>query len=126
MAQARSKTVPEKVLEFVDMSAAMAEKAASVLSRQEEMEKQAADLIPTAVDELLKAKLIEPEEKQAAKKAKHHAKQKEMAGIEKTGNPQPDGKDISAAAAATKSDAKTTTEQRKASASQQTKPTTGQ
>jgi hypothetical protein len=67
-----------------------------------------------------------PEEKQAAKKAKHHAKQKEMAGIEKTGNPQPDGKDISAAAAATKSDAKTTTEQRKASASQQTKPTTGQ
>ena len=58
--------MPEKVLEFVDMSAAMAEKAASVLSQQEQMEKQAADLIPTAVDELLKAKLIEPEEKQAA------------------------------------------------------------
>ena len=66
MAQTKTKTVPEKVLEFVDMSAAMAEKAASVLSRQEQLEKQAADLIPTAVDELLKAKLIEPEEKQAA------------------------------------------------------------
>lgn len=66
MPRTRPKTVPEKVLEFVDMSAAMAEKAASVLSRQEAMEKQAADLIPTAVDELLKAKLIEPEEKQAA------------------------------------------------------------
>jgi DnaJ-domain-containing protein 1 len=66
MAQAKTKTVPEKVLEFVDMSAAMAEKAASALSRQEQMVKQAAELIPTAVDELLKAKLIEPEEKQAA------------------------------------------------------------
>jgi hypothetical protein len=66
MAQTKTKTVPEKVLEFVDMSAAMAEKAASVLSRQEQMEKQAGELIPTAVDELLKAKLIEPEEKQAA------------------------------------------------------------
>jgi hypothetical protein len=63
---AKTKTIPEKVLEFVDMSAAMAEKAASVLSKNEAMEKQAADLIPTAVDELLKAKLIEPEEKQAA------------------------------------------------------------
>jgi hypothetical protein len=66
MAQARQRTVPEKVLDFVDMSAAMAEKAAGVLSKQEAMEKQAAELIPTAVDELLKAKLIEPEEKQAA------------------------------------------------------------
>jgi hypothetical protein len=65
-ARTRPRTVPEKVLEFVDMSAAMAEKAAGVLSKQEQMEKQAADLIPTAVDELLKAKLIEPEEKQAA------------------------------------------------------------
>ena len=65
-ARTRTRTVPEKVLDFVDMSAAMAEKAASVLSRQEAMEKQAAELIPTAVDELLKAKLIEPEEKQAA------------------------------------------------------------
>jgi hypothetical protein len=65
----KPKTIPEKVLEFVDMSAAMAEKAASVLSKQEAMEKQAADLIPTAVDELLKAKLIEPEEKQAALEA---------------------------------------------------------
>jgi hypothetical protein len=62
----KPKTIPEKVLEFVDMSAAMAEKAASILSRQETMEKQAADLIPAAVDELLKAKLIDPEEKQAA------------------------------------------------------------
>jgi hypothetical protein len=69
MAQARPKTVPEKVLDFVDMSAAMAEKAAGVLSRQEAMEKQAADLIPTAVEELLKGKLIEPEEKQAALEA---------------------------------------------------------
>jgi hypothetical protein len=66
MAQARNKTVPEKVLDFVDMSAAMAEKAASVLSQRAQLEKQAAELIPTAVDELLKAKLIEPEEKQAA------------------------------------------------------------
>jgi hypothetical protein len=63
---AKSKSIPEKVLAFVDMSAAMAEKAGAVLSRQEQLEKQAADLIPTAVDELLKAKLIEPEEKQAA------------------------------------------------------------
>jgi hypothetical protein len=62
----KTRTVPEKVLDFVDMSAAMAEKAASVLSRQVQMEKQAADLIPTAVDELLKARLIDPEEKQAA------------------------------------------------------------
>ena len=69
MASTKVKTIPEKVLEFVDMSAAMAEKAASVLSRQETMEKQAADLIPTAVDELLKAKLIDPEEKQAALEA---------------------------------------------------------
>jgi hypothetical protein len=69
MARTKPKTVPEKVLEFVDMSAAMAEKAASILSKQETMEKQAADLIPTAVDELLKAKLIEPEEKQAALEA---------------------------------------------------------
>jgi hypothetical protein len=52
-----------------------------------------------------KAKMT-PEEKQAAKKSKHQAKQKEMTHIEKTGNPQPDGKDISNAAAATKSDPK--------------------
>jgi hypothetical protein len=69
MAATKTRTVPEKVLEFVDMSAAMAEKAASVLSKQEQLEKQAAELIPTAVDELLKAKLIEPEEKQAAMEA---------------------------------------------------------
>jgi hypothetical protein len=66
---AATKSIPEKVLDFVDMSAAMAEKAASMLSKNEQMEKQAADLIPTAVDELLKAKLIEPEEKQAALEA---------------------------------------------------------
>jgi hypothetical protein len=66
MASTKIRTVPEKVLDFVDMSAAMAEKAASVLSRQSQMEKQAAELIPTAVDELLKARLIDPEEKQAA------------------------------------------------------------
>jgi hypothetical protein len=65
----RPKTIPEKVLDFVDMSAAMAEKAASVLSERERLEKQAGELIPTAVDELLKARLIEPEEKQAALEA---------------------------------------------------------
>lgn len=56
----------EKVLDLIDMSATLVEKAGEVLSRQEQTEKQAADLIPTAVEELLKARLIEPEEKQAA------------------------------------------------------------
>jgi hypothetical protein len=59
----------EKVLDLIDMSATLTEKAGEVLSRQEQTEKQAADLIPTAVDELLKARLIEPEEKQAALEA---------------------------------------------------------
>ena len=52
-----------------------------------------------------KAKMT-PEEKQAAKKTKHQTKQKEMKQIETAGNPQPDGKDISKSAAATKSDPK--------------------
>lgn len=56
----------EKVLDLIDMSAALVEKAGAVLGRHEQVEKQAAELIPTAVDELLRARLIEPEEKQAA------------------------------------------------------------
>src|SRR5215467_11721123 len=52
-----------------------------------------------------KAKMT-PDEKQAAKKTKHQTKQKEMKQIETAGNPQPDGKDISKSAAATKADPK--------------------
>jgi hypothetical protein len=47
-----------------------------------------------------------PEEKRAAKQARKQQKQKEMSKVEQAGNPQPDGKDISKSAAATKSDPK--------------------
>jgi hypothetical protein len=69
-----------------------------------------------------------PEEKQAAKKAKHQTKQKEMTQIEKAGNPQPDGKDISKSAAATKSDPKALPDakSKQDALKQQTKQPTGQ
>lgn len=69
-----------------------------------------------------------PEEKQAAKKTRHQKKQKEMTQIETAGNPQPDGKDISKAAAASKSDPKALQDNkaRQEALKQQSKQSTGQ
>jgi hypothetical protein len=65
----QARGVQEKIIDFIDISAALAEKAGEVLGQREAFEKEAQDLIPTAVEELLKARLIEPEEKQAAVQA---------------------------------------------------------
>ena len=62
------------------------------------------------------------------KKAARAAKQREMAHIEKVGNPQIEGNDISKAAAATKSDAKAlpTKEAKQKALTEQEKKSSGQ
>lgn len=62
----QNKSYQEKVLEFVELTGAIMEKSATMLTHKEAQDKQCTKLIPLAVQALLENERIEPHEKEAA------------------------------------------------------------
>lgn len=57
---------PEKVLDFIEVAGVVMDKASALLTQKTAQEKQCAELIPAAVEALIKNERIEPHEKAAA------------------------------------------------------------
>lgn len=62
------KSHSEKVLDYIEISGAVLEKSAALISKKEAQDTRCAKLIPLVVDALIKNERIEPHEKEAAAK----------------------------------------------------------
>jgi hypothetical protein len=61
-------THPEKILDYIELTGAVLEKSAAMLTEKEAQDKKIATLIPQAVNALLENERILPTEKEAATK----------------------------------------------------------
>lgn len=64
----QTQTMPEKVLEYVQVTGAIMEKTAVMVAEKEAQDKKVSALIPQAVQALLDNERIEPHQKEAAEK----------------------------------------------------------
>lgn len=68
MAETKTASYSEKVLDFIEISGSIMEKTAAMVQTKEAQDTQINKLIPTAVQALLENERIEPHEKEAAEK----------------------------------------------------------